>query len=153
MRMYSGTHPRGMTLVEILAVIGVIVILGALLFPILHVAQEKGRQTTCLNNQRQIATALIISLQDNNGYFPVADKVWQAVGLPAATLICPDRPDLANGYVFSGALAGTLLGPPAAAPCSRPTARARIISPPTAPILTRVTAENSSPPSPTGMSN
>ncbi len=48
----------GFTLIELLVVIAIIAILAALLFPRLLAAREKGRQTACMNNQRQLAMAI-----------------------------------------------------------------------------------------------
>jgi prepilin-type N-terminal cleavage/methylation domain-containing protein len=49
----------GFTLVELLVVIAIIGILIGLLVPALNMLRERGRQTTCLNNQRQIGTAIL----------------------------------------------------------------------------------------------
>ena len=66
---------RGFTLIELLVVIAIIAILASLLFPVFARAREKARQTTCLSQQRQIATAALMYVQDNNGKFPGAEWV------------------------------------------------------------------------------
>ncbi|MGE5531611.1 MAG: type II secretion system protein [Bacteroidota bacterium] len=55
---------RGFTLIELLVVIAIIAILAAILFPVFAKAREKARQTSCLSNTRQIATACISYFQD-----------------------------------------------------------------------------------------
>ena len=55
---------RGFTLIELLVVIAIIAILAAILFPVFARAREKARQTSCLNNVRQIMTAMVMYQQD-----------------------------------------------------------------------------------------
>lgn len=63
---------RGFTLIELLVVIAIIAILAAILFPVFAKAREKARQTSCLSNTRQIATAFISYAQDYDEAFPAA---------------------------------------------------------------------------------
>ncbi|HEY3417739.1 MAG TPA: DUF1559 domain-containing protein [Armatimonadota bacterium] len=65
-------HRRGFTLIELLVVIAIIAILAAILFPVFAKAREKARQTTCMNNQRQIAAAILMFIQDHDETFPTA---------------------------------------------------------------------------------
>jgi prepilin-type N-terminal cleavage/methylation domain-containing protein/prepilin-type processing-associated H-X9-DG protein len=55
---------RAFTLIELLVVIAIIAILAAILFPVFAQAREKARQASCLSNQKQIATGLLMYSQD-----------------------------------------------------------------------------------------
>jgi len=64
------SRKRGFTLIELLTVITIIAILAALLFPVFARVREKARQTTCASNQRQLAFALAMYVQDNDETYP-----------------------------------------------------------------------------------
>lgn len=72
---------RGFTLIELLVVIAIIAILAAILFPVFAKAREKARQTSCLNNLRQISAAVNMYVQDNGEvFFPdTTTQAWAVV--------------------------------------------------------------------------
>src|SRR5580765_6801870 len=59
--------PRAFTLIELLIVIALIAILAAILFPVFAQAREKARQASCLSNVRQIGSAMMMYIEDNDG--------------------------------------------------------------------------------------
>jgi prepilin-type N-terminal cleavage/methylation domain-containing protein/prepilin-type processing-associated H-X9-DG protein len=60
----------GFTLIELLVVIAIIAILAAILFPVFAQARGKARQVSCLSNLKQIGTALVMYVQDYDGWYP-----------------------------------------------------------------------------------
>ena len=73
-----GSTSRGFTLIELLVVIAIIAILAALLLPALSRAKVKAQRVTCMNNLRQIALAMKLWADSNEGKYPW--KVDQSVG-------------------------------------------------------------------------
>lgn len=61
---------NGFTLIELLVVIAIIAILAAILFPVFAQAREKARQTSCLSNHKQLATAIMMYAQDYDEQYP-----------------------------------------------------------------------------------
>jgi prepilin-type N-terminal cleavage/methylation domain-containing protein/prepilin-type processing-associated H-X9-DG protein len=59
----------GFTLIELLVVIAIIAILASMLMPVISQAREKGRQAYCMNNIHQLALAMLLYVQDNDGGF------------------------------------------------------------------------------------
>jgi prepilin-type N-terminal cleavage/methylation domain-containing protein/prepilin-type processing-associated H-X9-DG protein len=113
------SHSCGFTLIELLVVIAIIAILASILFPVFGRAREKARQTNCLNNLKQIATATIMYADDNKKY-PTPD--WQnELGLNKKVYMCPSSelgnvnasPVLSygmNGYLHGQKVAGVYQG-------------------------------------------
>src|SRR5437899_12340722 len=62
---------KAFTLIELLVVIAIIAILAAILFPVFAQAREKARQASCLSNQKQIGTAIMMYVQDYGETYPL----------------------------------------------------------------------------------
>ncbi len=63
-------HSHLFTLIELLVVIAIIAILAAILLPALNSARERGRQTGCVSNLKQMTSAFSQYIDDNADYFP-----------------------------------------------------------------------------------
>jgi prepilin-type processing-associated H-X9-DG protein len=70
-RTFARRRRSGLTLIEMLVIVGVIGLLVAVLLPALQAARESARRASCLNNLRQLGIALQGYLEVN-GVFPAA---------------------------------------------------------------------------------
>ncbi|MES2462392.1 MAG: prepilin-type N-terminal cleavage/methylation domain-containing protein [Armatimonadota bacterium] len=74
---------RGFTLIELLVVIAIIAILAAMLFPVFAQAREKARQTSCLSNQKQWSTAILMYVGDYDETYPLSMSFNPAASPPS----------------------------------------------------------------------
>ncbi len=69
-------HQRGFTLIELLVVITIILLLVRMLLPALRSAKNAANTAACASNLRQIATGMLIYM-DNTGHgFPYVNGQW-----------------------------------------------------------------------------
>jgi prepilin-type N-terminal cleavage/methylation domain-containing protein len=68
----NGRKPAdGFTLIELLVVIAIIAILAAMLLSVLAKAKSTAQGIKCMSNTRQLMTAVLMYVSDNNGSFPL----------------------------------------------------------------------------------
>ena len=68
MRTYKRIS-RGFTLIELLVVIAIIAILAAILFPVFAKARDRAKNTTSINNMKQMSLAFMGYFADNDDKF------------------------------------------------------------------------------------
>ncbi len=95
----------GLSGMEIVLILISSAILYFILNPILHKESSEKiskRRQTCINNQQQISTAILMMAQDNNGKLPSTSMVWEGYQYSNTNMLtCPDAKELKNGYLYN----------------------------------------------------
>jgi prepilin-type N-terminal cleavage/methylation domain-containing protein/prepilin-type processing-associated H-X9-DG protein len=100
----SRSGKSAFTLIELLVVIAIIAILAAILFPVFAQAREKARAITCVSNEKQIALAILMYVQDHDEYYPLSQR-GPSPGEEAAMVAAGDTP------VYQNPTLGTVCSP------------------------------------------
>ncbi len=103
-------RPKGLTMIETLVAIAVVVVLLGLLVVGLARTREQARRAACKNNLKQIGLALHVYASDHAGYFPRGPEgAYSSYSLGilfyegseyltnTGILLCPGRPDATVG--------------------------------------------------------
>ena len=109
---------RGFTLMEVMVIVVILIGVTIVMVPLFANSRERGRQTACLNNQKQIAAMILLYAQDHEGLLPTSPTVWdtlRAQRLPKDLFVCPtvrklNLTTLENDYVYNDAINGQELG-------------------------------------------
>jgi len=111
---YQGAKPRhcaparAFTLIELLVVIAIIAILASILLPALAKAKLKATGIACINNQKQLVTALIMFAGDNADVMP--GPSFNGVGLPGGGYWAGPQPGISSGQTLDQAIAAVTAG-------------------------------------------
>jgi prepilin-type N-terminal cleavage/methylation domain-containing protein len=94
-------NQHAFTLIELLVVIAIIAILAAILFPVFAQAKEAAKKTSCLSNQKQLVTAVILYAGDVDDQLPGATNGSEGANLEGGWQYFTTFP--ANGTSATGA--------------------------------------------------
>ena len=92
------------TLIELLVVIAIIAILAAILFPVFAQAREKARAITCISNEKQLGTAVMMYAQDyDEGIVPwLSSRAFPEQTSNERIWASRIQPYLKNGSLIAG---------------------------------------------------
>lgn len=81
----AATH-GGFSLLETLAVVAIIAVLAAMLFPVMAAAKSSAKSTTCLSNLRQVNTSTLLYTSESDDRLPWGvSKIIQQTSFPYET--------------------------------------------------------------------
>ncbi len=71
-QLHRGSKPRAFTLIELVVVITMLAVIGAMLLPALAKAQSTAQPANCANNLKRIGIAFRLFATDHGGRFPMS---------------------------------------------------------------------------------
>jgi prepilin-type N-terminal cleavage/methylation domain-containing protein len=92
MKRLRRRQSKGFTLVELMVVLALLSFLAALVFSVVGSARERGRQTTCVAQLRQIGAAYSMYAQDFEGRPPQLETLNAGYLKLPSLLMCPSDP-------------------------------------------------------------
>jgi len=100
-------------IVEVFVALGMLAVLGAILFPVFARSREKARRTSCLSNMRELALGIQMFAKDYEGRLP-GTVTWAEDIRPYVQnkqiFECPERPrGEKGGYALNPLVAGKKL--------------------------------------------
>ena len=108
---------HGFTMIEIMVIVSIAIMLTLWLTRIYYTGREKGWQTSCMNNQKQLASCILVYAQDHDETCPTSLGVWtmlRASRVPKDVFVCLARhvivtSKLENDYGYNDAINGISL--------------------------------------------
>lgn len=102
--LWRSRTPAAFSLVELLVTVGILLLLASLTLSVTSAVQENARRARCIGNLRQIATAFITYLNENNNTLPQRfypaypplgydDLLLPYLNGQQKVFLCPSRPN------------------------------------------------------------
>jgi len=94
---------KGFTLTELLVVITIIAILGAIMYPVILRAKEASKMSTCLSNCRQMGISFLLYMAETDDLLPIMDSGFSTtIGDTNGASFCGENKGSSAGVAPNG---------------------------------------------------